>query len=119
MTTGLLASLITSLAGPSTPAAPARPRAKPRGIPPPDNIRKAQAVRMAAVAARCAEFDAALLAACASAPRSAIDLARALDTNTSRIKRAARRLERLGHVRVVALPHPGQADVFGVEVCRA
>jgi len=116
MTTGLLASLITSLAGPSTPAAPARPRAKPRGIPPPDNIRKAQAARMAAVAARCAEFDAALLAACASAPRSSIELARALDTNTSRIRRAAYRLEKRGLARVVRLPHPGHADVFGVEV---
>ncbi len=119
MTTGLLASLITSLAGPSTPAAPARPRAKPHGIPPPDNIRKAQAVRMAAVAARCAEFDAALLAACAYGPRSATSLAHQLNTNPSRIKRAARRLERLGHVRVVALPYPGQAKVFCVEACSA
>ena len=114
MTTGLLASLITSLAGPRP--APAPVRGKPRGTPPPANIRKAQAVRMAAVAARCAEFDARLLAACATAPQSASALADALDTNTSRIRRAARRLERLGHVRVVALSHPGRADVFGVEV---
>ena len=66
-----------------------------------------------------AALDARLLAACATAPQSAIALADALHTNTSRIKRAARRLERIGHVRIVALPHPGQADVFGVEVCRA
>lgn len=119
MTTGLLASLITSLAGPSTPAAPARPRAKPRGIPPPDNIRKAQAVRMALVAARCAHFDADLLAACAAAPRTAVDLARELDTSTARVRRAAYRLEHRGLVRVVRLPYPGQAPVFGVEVCHA
>lgn len=117
MTTGLLTTLIAAIAGPRP--APRAARGKPRGTPPPDNIRKAQAVRMAAVAARCAEFDAALLAACAYGPRSATSLAHQINTNPSRIKRAARRLERLGHVRVVALPHPGQADVFGVEVCRA
>ncbi len=115
--TGLLASLITSLAGPRP--APGPVRGKPRGTPPPANIRKAQAVRMAAVAARCAEFDAALLAACAYGPRSATSLAHQLNTNPSRIKRAARRLERLGNVRVVALPYPGQAKVFCVEACSA
>lgn len=115
--TGLLASLITSLAGPRP--APGPVRGKPRGTPPPANIRKAQAVRMAAVAARCAEFDAGQLAACAYGPRSATSLAHQLNTNPSRIKRAARRLERLGHVRVVALPYPGQAKVFCVEACSA
>ena len=119
MTTSLLASLITSLAGPSTPAAPARPRAKPRGTPPPDNIRKAQAVRMAAVAARCAEFDARLLAACATAPQSAVSLAHQFDASPERIKRAARRLAAHGRVRVVMLPCPGRVNVFGVEVCDA
>lgn len=112
--TGLLASLITSLAGPRP--APAPVRGKPRGTPPPANIRKAQAVRMAMITTRCAHFDADLLAACASGPRTAVDLARALDTNTSRIRRAAYRLEKRGLARVVRLPYPGQADVFGVEV---
>ena len=69
--TGLLASLITSLAGHSTPAAPARPRAKPRGIPPPDNLRRANAARMALYSARAEHLDAALLAACAGGPRTA------------------------------------------------
>jgi hypothetical protein len=115
MTSGILASLITALAGPTKPA-PAPTRGKPRGVPPPDNIRKAQSVRMAAVATRCADFDARLLAACAAGPRSAVDLSSALDTNTSRIKRAARRLQAQGLARVVRMAYPGQGLVFGVEV---
>lgn len=115
--TGLLSSLITTLAGPRP--APAPVRGKPRGIPPPANIRRAQEARMALLAARCAHFDADLLAACATGPRTAVDLARELDTSTARVRRAAYRLEHRGLVRVVRLPYPGQAPVFGVEVCHA
>ena len=117
--TGLLASLITSLAAPARPAPRTPTRGKPRGIPPPDNLRRANAARMALYSARAEQLDAALLAACAAGPRSAVDLAHQLDASPERIKRAARRLERLGHVRVVALPYPGQAKVFCVEACSA
>ncbi|HML83286.1 MAG TPA: hypothetical protein PKE37_16145, partial [Thiomonas arsenitoxydans] len=41
---------------------PAAVRGKPRGTPPPANIRKAQAVRVVMITTRCAHFDADLLA---------------------------------------------------------
>ena len=117
--TGLLASLITSLAAPARPAPRTPTRGKPRGIPQPDNLRRANAARMALYSARAEHLDAALLAACAAGPRSAVDLAHQFDASPERIKRAARRLAAHGRVRVVMLPCPGRADVFGVEVCHA
>ena len=117
--TGLLASLITSLAAPARPAPRTPTRGKPRGIPPPDNLRRANAARMALYIARAEHLDAALLAACAAGPRSAVDLAHHLDASPERIKRAARRLAAHGRVRVLMLPYPGRGKVFCVEVCDA
>ncbi len=98
-----LASLITSLAAPARPAP--RTRGKPRGIPPPDNLRRANAARMALYSA--------------AGPRSAVSLAHQFDASPERIKRAARRLAANGRVRVVMLPYPGRGNVFCVEVCDA
>ncbi len=117
--TDLLASLITSLAAPARSAPRTPTRGKPRGIPPPDNLRRANAALMALYSARAEQLDAALLAACAAGPRSAVSLAHQLDASPERIKRAARRLAAHGRVRVVMLPYPGRGKVFCVEVCDA